>query len=254
VEAKAAVMDDSTPLLRFLCQHWLLHSPHVLQATAVVLTILFIMLGLPEWAIPGANSIFGGNPGSFALGWVSTTSAAESGSAESRSSRADDLLALLCCLQVVLLLLLCNTTSPLSAALQTSRQHLNLLGRLLTWHVAVTMGELSFAFYTFHLVPIVYVTSIGLQFPPSVALAFAAALGLAVPAHFYVEIPCYQWATRRLPKCGCRDDHVGLHDLHSGAQHEDDTSKKVTDLMHTETQQAGEGQVAVRGSVLQSCA
>ena len=136
-----------------------------------------------------------------------------------------------------------NTASPLSAALQTGSQRLNLLGRLLTWHVAVTMGELSFAFYTFHCVPLVYVVSIGLQFPPSVGLAFVAALGLAVPAHFYVEIPCYQWATRRLPSCGCRDDHVGLRYLHSGGHEE--LSKKEADLMQGEKQHAANGHSAV---------
>ena len=76
--------------------------------------------------------------------------------------------------------------------------------------LALRLGELSFAFYAFHYVPYEYTSSIGEVFPHSIGLAFVAALGLAIPAHHLVEVPVYQWVSRRLRKCDCHDDHVGL--------------------------------------------
>jgi peptidoglycan/LPS O-acetylase OafA/YrhL len=124
--------------------------------------------------------VLGGNPGSFALGFAA------------------------------LLLLMANTAGLLGARLASRSSSVNVVARLLTLPLAVTLGELSFAFYAFHLVPVIYARNIGLQFPPSAALTVAAALGLAIPAHFYVEGPVYRWAGKRLPRCSCQDDHEGL--------------------------------------------
>ena len=179
---------SSSALLRFLTQHWLLHSPYVLLVAITGLAVLLVMLGLPAVAMPYMVLVL--NPGSFALGFV------------------------------FLLLLMCNTAAPLSTRLSSRpfAQQFNLVALVLTLPVAVTMGEVSFAFYAFHLSPQIYVGSLGLSWPPSLGLAFVAALGLAVPAHYYVEVPVYQYCSRRLPKCDCSDDHVGLSDIHSDQQ------------------------------------
>ena len=184
-EAQRAAPDGSgqSRLVRFVSSHSVLHHPYALLLWAVALTVLFLELPNPDFHVPGRYLAFVLNPGSFALGFV------------------------------VLMLLMVNSMSPL----KPTPTAFNPLGWLLTLPVAVRMGEISFSFYAFHGVPQFYLASIGLAFPPSAALAFVAALGLAVPAHCYVEVPFYQWATKRLPKCDCHDDHVGLTDIHSEA-------------------------------------
>ena len=178
-EAQSAGPDAShTALVRFVSSHWLLHSPLVLMAWTSILALLMIFLPHPDVGLP--SIVFSLNPGSFALGFV------------------------------FLLLLLVQSHSPLKPA----QRQPNPVAALLTLPVALTMGELSFAFYAFHEAPLFYLSSIGEQFPRSAALAFVAALGLAIPGHHLVEVPVYQWVGRRLRRCDCHDDHVGLSDIH----------------------------------------
>ena len=171
-----------TGLVRFLSSSAVLHSPWLLAAYTVGLSLLLVYLPSPGWDVPGRQLVFALNPGSFALGFA------------------------------LLYLLLLNTRSPLKPTLPGY----NPVGYLFTHPAMVRMGEVSFAFYSMHYVPLVYAQSIGQRFPSSGALAFAAALGLALPSHYHVEVPCYQWASRALPKCDCHDDHQGLKDLHAG--------------------------------------
>ena len=74
---------------------------------------------------------------------------------------------------------------------------------ILTQPITQQMGVLSFAFYTFHLVPIYYLRSINQTPIESIAVEFCAAMGLACMAHVYVEKPAYQWVAKRLPRCHC---------------------------------------------------
>jgi peptidoglycan/LPS O-acetylase OafA/YrhL len=175
---------QSSALLRFLSSHWLLYSPWSLLLWSVGLATLLIELANPAIYFPGQTLVLGNNPGSFALGFA------------------------------MLLLLLVNTAAPLGERLTSRRSSFSPVAFVLTLPVALTMGELSYAFYAFHGVPKLYTASLGFPWPRSVALAFVATLGLAIPAHAYVEVPAYQWISKRLPKCDCHDDHVGLTDIH----------------------------------------
>ena len=184
--------EKQPPVLRCLSSCWLLHSPWLLLAWTLLLAALLVELGNPAWDMRGRQTILAVNPGAFAVGFT------------------------------LLILLMCTTAAPLSrkAGAAGHWSQLNLVALLLTCPAAVAMGEVSFAFYAVHYCFPTYVTSIGLQWQNSLALAFCAALGLAVPAHLYLEVPVYQFVSQRLPRCSCRDDHEGIRGIHSDRQRE----------------------------------
>ena len=62
---------------------------------------------------------------------------------------------------------------------------------------------MSFCFYAFHFVPIVYQQSLGIPVNRSVAVEFCAAVGMAWLGYRYVETPVYSWLSGKLPACYC---------------------------------------------------
>ena len=78
-----------------------------------------------------------------------------------------------------------------------------LVNWLLTRPVALELGAMSFCFYAFHYVPIVYAESIGLPPNRSAAIEFCAAVGLAWMGYKYVETPVYNALSALLPACRC---------------------------------------------------
>ena len=94
-----------------------------------------------------------------------------------------------------ILLLMLLSCSPLAG-----EQRRGVTSWLLTRPESVTMGELSFAFYVFGMVPYYYAKSIGARVQNSAAVEVCAALGMAVIGHYYVEKPIYQFVSQRLQR------------------------------------------------------
>ena len=92
-----------------------------------------------------------------------------------------------------ILLLMLLSCSPLAG-----EQRRGVVSWLLTRSESVTMGELSFAFYVFGMVPYYYAKSIGARVHNSAAVEVCAALGMAVIGHYYVEKPVYQFVSQQL--------------------------------------------------------
>ena len=98
----------------------------------------------------------------------------------------------------LILLLAVLTYSPYSTS---SRR--GVVSWILSQPIVLQMGVVSFAFYTFHLVPLYYLLSINQPAIQSIAVEFCAAMGLACMAHVYVEKAAYLWVAKRVPKCEC---------------------------------------------------
>ena len=77
---------------------------------------------------------------------------------------------------------------------------------LLTRPLALDLGAMSFCFYAFHMVPQVYIESLGLPDNRSAAVEFCAALGLAWLGYKHVETPVYATLSSLLPTCRCHKE------------------------------------------------
>ena len=163
-----------TALIDWLASTPLLHSPLVLDLVTASTVVAYILLALPSIHTP----LFVTRPAFLDTGnWAASV---------------------LCYIVLALAL-----TSPSKDAKtgQTSRN--SVLGWLLTRPLALELGAMSFCFYAFHYVPLVYAESIGLPPNRSAAVEFCAAVGLAWLGYKYVETPVYAALSARLPVCRC---------------------------------------------------
>ena len=78
-----------------------------------------------------------------------------------------------------------------------------LLNRLLSTRLLQELGSMSFCFYAFHYVPLIYAESIGLPANRSAAIELCAGIGLAWLGYRYVETPVYVYLSSKLPSCRC---------------------------------------------------
>ena len=162
-QAQSAVQPNERTLIDRLASTPLLNSPIVLDVVITLTIVLVILLALPTVQHPR---------------WLTVGS----------------WLAVVLC---YIILTLALTSQPSSGGRQ------GMFGWLLTRPVVLELGAMSFCFYAFHLVPIVYAKSIGIAPNRSVAIEFCAAVGLAWIGYKYVETPVYNMLSARLPSCRC---------------------------------------------------
>ena len=160
----------------------LLHSPYVVDIFTVAFVVTLIMIAYPPFNV--SLVLLQHNPGTFAP-----------------------------FLSLYLICLVCVSTSQVAS----SSGYRSLIIRLFCTEWMQRMGELSYAFYAFHAVPFIYTVTVTQEqsMPSSFLIFFTSSLGLALVGHYYIELPFYQYASRRLAKCSCPDDHEGLRELHA---------------------------------------
>ena len=151
-------------LIERLAQSPLLHSPLTLDIVMAASVLLVMLLALPSLRRP--SFMQNGN-------WLAPVISL-----------------------IILLLALSDSADGRSA----SR---GVVGWLLTRPITLELGAMSFCFYAFHMVPVVYSLSIGLPLQQSAAVEFCAAVGLAWLGYKYVETLVYAALSSRLPVCRC---------------------------------------------------
>ena len=161
--------NESDKLLDYLASTPLLNSPVALDVVAGLTILLVILLGLPSVSKPAWLTI--GN-------WLASA---------------------LC--YIILMLALTSTPST-----DSKHGRLGLFSWLLTRPIALELGAMSFCFYAFHFVPIVYAESIGLPPNRSAAIEYCAGVGLAWMGYRWVETPVYNMLSARLPSCRCHKE------------------------------------------------
>ena len=169
--AAGAQQRGGSSLIERLASTSLLHSPLVLDAVVALAVLLVIMLGLPSVSRPDFLEL-----GS----WLSLV---------------------LCYIILVLAL-----SSPAKGEDSTGQRRHSVFGWLLTRPLMLELGAMSFCFYAFHYVPLVYAQSIGLPPNRSAAVEFCAAVGMAWLGYKYVETPVYNALAARLPVCRCHKE------------------------------------------------
>ena len=165
-QAVTAAQTTGRSLIDWLATTPLLNSPLVLDVVTGATILLVILLALPNVSPPEF----------FAVGnWAA-------------------------CLLCYIILALALTSSSTSSKDGRSG---GLLSWLLTQPVMLELGAMSFCFYAFHMVPIYYAESIGIEPNRSAAIEFCAAVGLAWLGYKFVETPVYHYLSARLPSCRC---------------------------------------------------
>ena len=167
--AGSAQHEQGQSLIDRLAATPLLHSPLVLDAVTGATILLVILLALPYVSRPPA--LDSGN-------WAA------------------------CLLCYIILALALTSSSPGTTTTKAGRSG-GVLSWLLTRPVLLELGAMSFCFYAFHVIPIAYALSIGIEPNRSVAIEFCAAVGLAWLGYKFVETPVYHYLSARLPSCRC---------------------------------------------------
>ena len=165
----AAQQGGGGQLIDFLTSSPLLNSPIVLDVVMGLTILLVILLGLPSVNKPAFLSA--GNWSAAALCYI--------------------------------ILMLALTGTPTS---DSKNGRLGVCSWLLTRPIVLELGAMSFCFYAFHFVPIIYALSIGLPFNRSAAIEYCAAVGLAWMGYKWVETPVYNFLSARLPSCRCHKE------------------------------------------------
>ena len=164
-----AQQSNSHTLIDFLASTPLLNSPIVLDVVMGLTILLVILLGLPSVSRPYL----------FSYGtWLDVV---------------------LC----YIILMLALTGTPTS---DSKYGRLGAFSWLLTRPIVLELGAMSFCFYAFHFVPIVYAESIGLPPNRSAAIEYCAGVGLAWMGYRWVETPVYNMLSARLPSCRCHKE------------------------------------------------
>ena len=168
-QAVTAAQTTGRSLIDWLATTPLLNSPLVLDVVTGATILLVILLALPNVSLPEF----------FAVGnWAA------------------------CLLCYIILALALTSSSPTSTASKTGRSG-GVLSWLLTRPVMLELGAMSFCFYAFHYVPIVYAKSIGIPPNQSAAIEYCAGVGAAWLGYKFVETPVYHYLSARLPSCRC---------------------------------------------------
>ena len=166
-QAVTAAQTTGRSLTDWLATTPLLNSPLMLDVVTGATILLVILLALPTISMSPVFTGFGS--------WAA-------------------------CLLCYIILALALTSSSTSSKVGRTG---GLLSWFLTRPVLLELGAMSFCFYAFHMVPVYYALSIGIEPNRSVAIEFCAAVGLAWLGYKFVETPVYQYLSARLPTCRC---------------------------------------------------
>jgi peptidoglycan/LPS O-acetylase OafA/YrhL len=79
----------------------------------------------------------------------------------------------------------------------------SLTSKLLTTSILIDMGNNSYAFYCLvEALPRLLLLVSGVVEKSAIMMLWAG-IGIAAFAHYYIEMPIYNWANKKLPKCQC---------------------------------------------------